>query len=410
MNISRNVYFFDLWRYLLLTSVVLLQFGCGSSAPNPAMTSKESVPQEAKFGTQLADSSEVIVALTPRTAAELRKYLEQADTSASIFIAVTAENNCSGFRYELEVRDSLEGENVILTSCEGIPLAIDRDDAAFLKGTTLDYVDDPKGFKFNASHVDTMLLTEYRAKRDEEARVRPIEEAKAKLIRPEQAVKDLLTPKRQQAFEDLELWWKFNQPEAWSSYRSTVGRVDRYQEASGKWITVVFTGEPERQKGGVYLINDNGLQTRIYGGRNLIDDNDQFVDVNGDGLPEMAAEIPTGAHDENDPNRLGTLGTEFCILPITSEQIPLLEVHYDVRAVDVAVTWRVRIAEGRAGTREVILEQQVMDQWKERARFIWSPEKSKFIGPSGSKEEGFIFSPGAMEPTRREEFMRRPNG
>ena len=83
--------------------------------------------------------------------------------------------------------------------------------------------------------------------------MRPIEEAKAKLIKPEQAVVNLLTPERQKAFEELELWWKFNQPEVWSSYRSTVGRVDRYQEASGKWITVVFTGEQEEQKGGVYL-------------------------------------------------------------------------------------------------------------------------------------------------------------
>lgn len=408
MNISRIVYSFDLWRCFLLASAVLLQFGCGSSAPNPAISSKKAAPLEAKLGTQLAVSSEVIVALTPRSAAELRKYLEQADTSATIFIAVSVENNCRGFRYELELRESLEGENVILTSCEGIPLAIDRDDAAFLKGTTLDYVDDPKGLQFNASHVDTMLLAEYRAKRDEEARMRPIEEAKAKLIKPEQAVIDLLTPKRQKAFEDLELWWKFHQPEAWSSYRSTVGRVDRYQEASGKWITVVFTGEQEKQKGGVYLVNDNGYQTRIYGGNNSIDEEDEFVDVNGDGLPEIVTEIPTGAHDENDPNRIVTDGTEFCILPITSKQAPLLEVHYDVRPFKNKATWRARLAVGLAGNRDVILEQQVVDQWSERARFVWSSKESKYEGPSGSKEQGFIASFGEMDSNRREEFMKRP--
>lgn len=406
MYISRNVYLFDLWRYLLLASLAVIQIGCGSSAPNPAISSNESAP-EAKAGTQLAVSSEVIVALTPRSAAELRKYLEQADTSASIFISVSVENNCSGFRYELEVRDSLEGENVILTSCEGIPLAIDRDDAAFLKGTTLDYVDDPKGLKFNASHVDTMLLTEYRAKRDEEARMRPIEEAKAKLIKPEQAVKDLLTPKRQQAFEDLELWWKFNQPEVWSSDRWAVGRVDRYQEASGKWITVVFTGEQEMQKGGVCLINDNGRQIRIYGGNNYIDEEDQFVDVNGDGLPEMVAGISTIAEDGNEPNRVITEGTFLCIQPISSEQIPLLEVAFDVRLYEVEPSWRWRLADGSAGTQDVILEQQVMDQWSERARFVWSSKESKYEGPSGSKEQGFIASFGEMDSTRRQEFMKR---
>jgi Fe-S cluster assembly iron-binding protein IscA len=187
MSISLNADSFDLLRWILLAAVLLPQFGCGTSPTSPAASSMETPPAEARGGTQLASSLEVIVALTPRSAAELRKYLERADTSATIFIAVSVENNCRGFRYELEVRDSLEGENVILTSCEGIPLAIDRDDAAFLKGTTLDYVDDPKGLQFKASHVDTMLLAEYRAKRDEEERMRPIEEAKAKLIIESQA-------------------------------------------------------------------------------------------------------------------------------------------------------------------------------------------------------------------------------
>ncbi len=408
MNISPNKRSFDLWGCFLLASALLCQFGCGNSAPNSATASKESAPANAKPDTHPEVSSDVIVGLTPRSAAELRKYVEQSDSSKTVFIAVAVEDNCQGFRYELNLRESTRGENVILTSCEGISLAIDRDDAAFLKGTTLDFIDEPGGFQFKNPHEDTMLLTEYREKRDEEARMRPIEEAKAKLIRPEKAVAELLTPRRQKAFEDLELWWKFNQPEVWSSDSWTVGRVDRYQEASGNWITVVFTGEQEMQKGGVCLINDNGRQIRIYGGNNYIDEEDQFVDVNGDGLPEMVAGISTIAEDGNEPNRVITEGTFLCIQPISSEQIPLLEVAFDVRLYEVEPSWRWRLAESSAGTHDVILEQQVIDQWSERARFVWSSKESKYEGPSGSKEQGFIASFGEMDSTRREEFMKRP--
>jgi Fe-S cluster assembly iron-binding protein IscA len=66
-----------------------------------------------------------------------------------LFISVKAEQNCVGFRYESDLRDSAPANNVILKSSEGIALAIDSDDVAFLKGTTLDYLADPGGFKFS---------------------------------------------------------------------------------------------------------------------------------------------------------------------------------------------------------------------------------------------------------------------
>jgi Fe-S cluster assembly iron-binding protein IscA len=140
-----------------------------------------------------------------------------------VFISVRVEQNCSGFQYVMEFRETNAVKNVVLTSSEGVALAIARDNVAFLRGSTLDYVPDAAGFKFDNPHEDTSLLPEYQAKRAEEARLRPIEEARAKQINPELAVADLLTSRRQQAFVDLQLWWKFYQPEAYEPIDVTVG-------------------------------------------------------------------------------------------------------------------------------------------------------------------------------------------
>lgn len=344
--------------------------------------------------------------MTPRCAAELRERMQRGAHRKILFISVKAEQNCTGFLYEMDFRES-PPENVILTSSEGIALAIDGDDAAFLRGVTLDYLADPGGFKFTNYKEDTSLLSEYREKREAEERERPALEARANLMDPALLAAELLTSRRQAAFDDLQLWWRFHQSEAASSVRATVGRVDRYEDANGKWITVVFTGDAEKQNGGIYLIQANGHQIPVWHGNNFLDGDDQFVDVNGDDLPEIVANDSPGATDEDNPNRLVTDATSLIILPITSEQVPLLYIVFDVRSINSKPSWRGKIVENSTRFRDVVLEQQTGGEWTQRAKFVWSAEKSTYEGPRGSKVDGFIASPGDIELETVKQFLKR---
>ena len=385
---------FMCWLHLLLISSVL-QCGCNHSSPNPTTSIEDST------------TSQAIVTLTPRCADELRQRMQRGSQRNILFISVKAERNCTGFLYEMDFRES-PPENVILTSSEGVALAIDGDDAAFLNGTTLDYLAAPGGFKFNNPREDTSLLAEYREKSEAEARERPVLEARANLIDPELAVAELLTSRRQVAFEDLQLWWKFHQPEAASSVLPKVGRVDRYEIGKGKWITVVFTGDAEEQRGGIYLIQADGHQTPIWQGNNYVGEDDQFVDINGDGLPEIVANDSPGGTDEDNPNQYVTDATSLIILPITSEQVPLLYIVFDVRPFNAKPSWRARFVENSTRARDVVLEQQTMGEWAQQARFVWSAEKAMYEGPRGSKMDGFIASPGDIELETIKQFMKRP--
>ncbi|MDB5341021.1 MAG: hypothetical protein JWN70_6640 [Planctomycetaceae bacterium] len=382
--------------------VLILQIGCGR--PTPSSTNSTSQPAPPAVASSPSDT---IVTLTPRCAAELRQHIQQGASKQLVFIAVSKLPNVSLCRYELEFRDPTLA-NVILSSSQGIALAIDRDDAPFLKGTILDYLPDPGGFKFTNPREDYSLLSEYRAEQAEEARLRAIQAVQVKQINPIRATADLLTSRRQAAFEELQVWWKFHQTDAHSSGNSKVGRVDNYIPKRGTSITVVFTGDPEQQNGGVYLINPDGRQTRIFQGQNYLNGDDQFIDTNGDGLPEIVTSNDIGGHDENNPNKIVTDATSLCILPISAEQVPLLRIVFDVRRFKSNLTWRWKLLDRSMGTRDVVIEQQAVGNWTERARFVWSAEKSRYEGPHGSKSDGFIANSGNIETEQIKQFMKTP--
>ncbi|MBC7822063.1 MAG: hypothetical protein IAG10_34695 [Planctomycetaceae bacterium] len=183
--------------------------------------------------------------------------------------------------------------------------------------------------------------------------------------------------------------------------------MDRYQQPNGQWITIVFTGDLEQQNGAFYLINPNGRQTPVFQGMNYIDDGSQVVDLNGDHVPEIVVAITLGEHDDGNPNKVVTDATSLDILPISSEQVPLLRIIFDVRPFNAMPSWRWRLAETSKGIRDVVLDQQTGRDWIERARFAWSSKESKFEGSNGSKGEGFIASPADLGREQIRRFMQR---
>ncbi|MEZ6141585.1 MAG: hypothetical protein R3B84_13515 [Zavarzinella sp.] len=340
-----------------------------------------------------------IVSLTRDCETQIKESFKQYPGYKIVCISVAAERNCTGFQHKLDLSDTIPA-NTIVRNYNGIQLAIDKDDVAFLTGTKLDYVKGPPGgFKFDHPRPDTSLLTEYRLKAEEAARLRPIEEAKAKQIDPEKAVADLLSDRRQQAYDDLRLWWKFNQSEVWSEYASPVRSVERYKLPTGKSITVVFTGSEGDSGRGVDVIGDDGRNRPIFGGHNYIEEQGNYLDVNGDSIPEIVSDVLQAS----DKNRDIT-ATYFVIVPLDSER-PLLSISFDRRQFSGNSTWKWKLAKTKSGNSDVILEQQVKNKWVERARFIWSKEKSKYEGPSGSSKDGFIAAPGEISSEEIDQFF-----
>ncbi|MBC7819910.1 MAG: hypothetical protein IAG10_23755, partial [Planctomycetaceae bacterium] len=114
----------DKFCQLLLVSILSLQSGCENSVPKPEASIAETT------------SSEVVVTITPRCAAKLREHLQLDGLRKILFVSVTVEPNCKGFLYELSFREPPPMEDAFITSSQGIEFAIDRDDVAFLNGTT----------------------------------------------------------------------------------------------------------------------------------------------------------------------------------------------------------------------------------------------------------------------------------
>ncbi len=218
------------------------------------------------------------------------------------------------------------------------------------------------------------------------------------------AVAELLTPRRQAAFQDLQSWWKSNQPEVDKFQGSRVGQVDRYQ-VDGEWITVVFTGARGQRRGGVCLIAADGRQIPIFQSDNYLDETGEFTDVNGDGIPEMVHVTPMAESVSDNPKEyMQATGVE--ILPITREQIPLLRIVFDVRESLYGTIWRWKLANNKSGAKDIIIERRDSGRWTEQARFVWSKTKSKFEGPTGSNEQGFIANAGNIEQTRINQFIK----
>ncbi len=344
--------------------------------------------------------------LTPRCASELRRLIQQDSRRRYVLINVKAANNCKEFLYEMGFAESINDGASVLVMSNGLTVVLDNAVVPFFKGSSIDYLKDQGGFKFSNPHEDVSLLPEYRAKRDAEARIRTKEKLQAERVDPVKSAAALLTPRRQHAFDELLVWWKFNQPEALSSLKATVGRVDQFQAADGEALTVVFTGEPEKQNGGLYLINAKGRQIPIYQGHNLIRDNHQFVDVNGDGIPEIVCDASIGASGV-DPRKIVTQASCLYIIPISSKQVPLLRVVFDARHFGADPTWRWKLEKNAAGSLDAVIERQATNEWIDVARFVWSAAKLRYEGPVGSIKDGFIASPGHIDAKTIERFMKQ---
>lgn len=147
-----------LWILFLPAAVAVV--GVSGCAPAETASSETQPTNVAADSAETQPESETIVELTPVAAEQLASVLESSGGKV-IYVGVDVAENCTGYMYALDVYNEFEGPNVILTKSRGVMLAIESEDAAFLKGTVLDFYPEAAGFKFETPNPDTSLLREY---------------------------------------------------------------------------------------------------------------------------------------------------------------------------------------------------------------------------------------------------------
>jgi iron-sulfur cluster assembly protein len=98
----------------------------------------------------------MVVALTEKAAAEVKRVQVEQKFEADVFLRVgAAAGGCSGYSYRLEFDKVLDTDNDEQFECHGVKVVVDKKSAQLLTGTTIDWYEglDARGFKFDNPNV-----------------------------------------------------------------------------------------------------------------------------------------------------------------------------------------------------------------------------------------------------------------
>lgn len=221
-------------------------------------------------------------------------------------------------------------------------------------------------------------------------------------IDPSFEVARLLTPERQTAYERLREWWFENQPDAPILFGSEIGHVEKY-DVDGDAIYVIFSGAMGRHDGGVCLVDSTGKIIPIFQGNNHLTEDDRFMDVNGDGIPEIISVSTMGGKHENNPNRVVTDTTNIDIIPVNRTQQPLLRILFDKRKFNEPAKWRWEL--DNSSNDNTVIRLFRISETNPVVQFEWNPEAEEFDCPTGSSNDGFIARPGQIPLNLIEDFI-----
>ena len=222
-------------------------------------------------------------------------------------------------------------------------------------------------------------------------------------IDPSVEVTRLLSPHRQDAYERLRGWWLENQPDAPILFGSEIGHVEKYT-VDDEPIYVIFSGAEGKQEGGVCLVDSDGHIVPIFQGNNHLTGDDRFLDVNGDGIPEIVSVSAMGGKHDGNPNRVVTDTTNIDIIPINRIQQPLLRILFDKRKFNESPNWRWELDTSSNGMGIIRLFRNSDDN--PVVQFEWNGESSEFTCPNGSMNDGYIARAGQMPLELIEDFIR----
>ena len=84
-------------------------------------------------------TTETILTLTPRAAAEVKDILTKPENAGKNFRVFVEQGGCSGMQYGMVFDESREGD--FASAQEGVTVLVDAISANFLRGTVVDFSD-----------------------------------------------------------------------------------------------------------------------------------------------------------------------------------------------------------------------------------------------------------------------------
>lgn len=92
------------------------------------------------------------VTVTELAAKEVKRFIEEGDYDEGAVLRIgVSGGGCSGFNYSLNIVSEYDEANDMKSEQHGVSVVVNRKEALFLEGTTVDYYEgiEQRGFQFH---------------------------------------------------------------------------------------------------------------------------------------------------------------------------------------------------------------------------------------------------------------------
>ena len=104
----------------------------------------------------LAEQTQVeTVSLTPAAAEAVRELMAKRELVGYGLRVYIQGGGCSGYQYGMALDDNFRDEDLV-TDCDGVKLVVDEVSINYMRGATIDYVDDLMGSGFKVENPNAV--------------------------------------------------------------------------------------------------------------------------------------------------------------------------------------------------------------------------------------------------------------
>ena len=104
----------------------------------------------------LADQTQVeTITLTPAAADAVRDLLEKRDLEGYGLRVYIQGGGCSGYQYGMALDDNFRDEDLV-TDCHGVKVVVDEVSITYMRGATIDFVEDVMGSGFKVENPNAV--------------------------------------------------------------------------------------------------------------------------------------------------------------------------------------------------------------------------------------------------------------
>lgn len=96
------------------------------------------------------------ISLTERAVCELKTLMTDANQTSAALRVWVAGGGCSGLNYQMAIDDQEPDASDYIEEQEGIRIFVDEFSLQYIKGSEIDYIDDPMGGGFKVENPNAM--------------------------------------------------------------------------------------------------------------------------------------------------------------------------------------------------------------------------------------------------------------